>query len=107
MWGRYASARSIAALRTAVLERLMMKLRKALVRFDGFLIPSFFVERDKPALVRSEIIVLMPRFDPEPFARSEGFNVIALRCEPYPAAALFLGADSQISDCCLHREVLL
>jgi hypothetical protein len=38
--------------------------------------------------------------------RSKGFNLRALCRKSQTAAALFLSADSQVSDCCLHREAL-
>jgi hypothetical protein len=42
----------------------------------------------------------------EAFARPKGFDLVTLRRESQAAAALFLSADSQVSDCCLHRGAL-
>src|SRR5208337_4787497 len=37
---------------------------------------------------------------------SERLDLESLRRQTQAAAALFLSADSQVSDCCLHRETL-
>jgi hypothetical protein len=50
--------------------------------------------------------ILVPELDREPFARSKGFDLVALRRKSKTTAALLLSADPQVTDCCLHREVL-
>lgn len=55
---------------------------------------------------QSGLDIPVPGLDGKPFARSEGSDLMALRREFQAAPALFASADSQISDCCLHREAL-
>jgi len=55
---------------------------------------------------RAGLHILVPGFDREAFVGSNGFDLVALRRETQPTAALFPSADPQVSDCCLHRETL-
>jgi len=49
----------------------------------------------------------VPGFDRETFARCKDFDLSTLRRESQKtAAALFLSADPQVSDCWLHRDAL-
>jgi hypothetical protein len=50
--------------------------------------------QQKRILSSTGLNILIPRFDPETFARSERFNVTTLRRQPQSAAALFARADS-------------
>lgn len=46
--------------------------------------------------------ILVPGLDREPFANAKSFDVVPMCCEPQAAAALFLSANSQVTDCWLH-----